>query len=346
VSLLRLIGLVVAVLLAAFVLRGLSRRAPAGIDLLALLVALLLALVSVDPAVVNLPATLLRIGAHRRGRLIVLLVLSNLALWSYLIWSGERRRREREGVNRVLEALFERLEAPPPTTPLPEVAIVIPAYNEEDSIAEVLTDLPETVAGKGVGTVVVCDGCTDRTAERARAAGADVVLELPVNQGGGAAIRVGYNYAARAGAQVVVTMDADGQHRPEDLPRLVEPVLLGEADLVIGSRRLGSFEEVSRLRSVGLGFFNALLNLLLATHLTDCSSGYRAFSVMRLPRLTTTESQYHTAETIMQVHRLGLRIAEVPVTVRRRLAGESKKGHDFVYGYRFARVMLSKWIRG
>lgn len=342
---LRIVGCLVAIGLGAFLLRSFARRAPTPADGLGLLTALLLLVVSLFPSVMNLPTLILRLGARPHGRLIALLVLSNLALWCYLVWTSEQRRRTNERWNHILESLFARLESVEPPPRMGELAIVIPAYNEEESIAEVLREIPSTVEGLRVTPIVVSDGSVDRTAEVARQHGA-VVLELPINQGGGAAIRVGYHYAARAGAEIVVTMDADGQHQPADLPQLVAPILEDRADFVIGSRHLGSYEKVTSLRSFGLGFFNVLLNLLLATELTDCSSGYRAFSVRRLPRLTTTESQYHTAETIMEVRRLGLRIAEVPITVRRRIAGTSRKGHDLVYGYRFARVMLSKWIRG
>jgi hypothetical protein len=342
---LRIVGVVVALVLGAFVLRALSRRAPTLADGVGLFVSFLLLLVALDPAVMNLPTVLLRLSSTPRGRLLALLVLSNLALWCLFIWSREQRRRTLEDVNRLFEALLERMQPVDAQEPFGEVAVVIPAYNEEESVGAVLDGIPAEVGGLTVSTVVVADGCVDRTAQVAREHGA-VVLDLPVNRGGGAAIRMGYNYASRRGARFVVTMDADGQHRPEDLPNLIGPLLRDEADFVIGSRRLGSFEHVTSLRTFGLSFFNFLLNVLLATDLSDCSSGYRAFAVAKLPRLLTTESQYHTAETIMEVWRRGLRIAEVPVAVRRRLAGESRKGSDLLYGYRFARVLFSKWIRG
>lgn len=344
-SLLRTGGIVVAIVLGYIVVRGLSRRAPNATDGIGFLAALVLLLVSLFPALANLPTDLLSLGRSPSGRLMALLVASALALWVYTLWSNTQNRRFRENMTAQVEALVGIVSAQGAPPELNGIAIVMPAFNEAEAVGQVVQGLPREVLGHPVHAVVVSDGSTDGTAEEARRAGASV-LELPLNMGGGTAIRVGYNYAARSGAVAVVTMDADGQHRAEDIEQLVGPILDGTADFVIGSRSLGEFEHVSHLRSIGLGFFNSFLNLLLATDLTDCSSGFRAFSSERIGRLTTSESQYHTAETIMLVRRLGLRITEVPISVRLRVAGESKKGNDLLYGYRFARIMLTRWLRG
>jgi len=344
-SALRIGGVLVALLLGYMVLRSLTRRAPNAADGLGFLAALVLLLVSLFPQLVTLPTDFLSLGRSPRGRLLALLVISNLALWVYSFWTADQRRRRNEASAARLEALVAQIAAQGAPEEVAEVAIVMPAFNEEEAVGTVVQSLPTHIGDLRVQPIVVADGCQDGTAPAARTAGA-TVLELPINMGGGAAIRVGYNYAARSGATVVVTMDADGQHRSEDIEPLIAPILLGEADFVIGSRRLGSFERVSAVRSVGLSFFNFFLNRLLATRLTDCSSGFRAFNARRLRHLETSENQYHTSETIMLIRRLGLRIAEVPITVQRRLAGQSKKGSDLVYGYRFARTMLSRWLRG
>ncbi|MDA8344553.1 MAG: glycosyltransferase family 2 protein [Thermaerobacter sp.] len=342
---LRIGGILVALALGYMVLHRLSRRAPTAADGFGFIAALVLLLVSLFPWLANLPTEFLRLGASPRRRLFMLLVVSNLVLWVYTVWSSDQRRRRQEAAAEQMEALVARISAHTAPSEIDGVAIIMPAYNEDESVAQVIAGLPKQILGLPVQPIVVADGCTDQTAAVAKRAGA-AVLDLPINMGGGAAIRIGYNYAAHAGARAVVTMDADGQHKADDIPRLLQPILDGDADFVVGSRQLGSFERVSAMRSMGLSFFNFFLNLLLATHLTDCSSGFRAFDVHRLRHLETSESQYHTAETIMLVRRQGLRIAEVPITVQRRIAGQSKKGNDFVYGYRFARSMLSRWLRG
>jgi len=344
-SALRIAGVLVALLLGFMMLRNLSRRAPVASDGLGFLAALLLALVALFPGLVNLPAQAMMLGRAPGSRLIALLLGSSILLWLYTFWAAGQRRRKDERSDARLEALVAHIAAQGVAGDIDGVAVVLPAYNEEEAVGTVVRGLPQEILGLPVRALVVSDGSRDQTAAVARAAGA-LVLDLPINMGGGAAIRVGYNFAARSGARIIVTMDADGQHLASDIERLVEPIVHGETDFVIGSRRLGSFERVSGLRSAGLTFFNFFLNLLLQTHLTDCSSGFRAFDARKLPHLETTESQYHTSETIMHVRRLGLRIAERPIVVQRRIAGQSKKGTDIVYGYRFARTMLTRWLRG
>ncbi len=344
-SALRVGGILVALILGFIVLRGLSRRAPTAADGLGFLAALILLAVSFFPGLVNVPTDLLLLGRAPRGRLLALILVSNLVLWLYTFWSAGLHRRRHERADGQLEALVARIASQGANPDLGGIAIVMPAYNEEESVAQVVHGLPTEILGQPVHPVVVADGCSDQTAAVARSAGA-LVLDLPINMGGGAAIRVGYNFCAQSSARVIVTMDADGQHLASDIEGLVRPILHGEADFVIGSRRLGTFEKVSTLRSAGLSFFNFFLNLLLQTDLTDCSSGFRAFDAHKLTHLETSESQYHTSETIMLVRRLGLVIAERPITVQRRIAGQSKKGNDLVYGYRFARTMLTRWLRG
>ncbi|HVB11001.1 MAG TPA: glycosyltransferase family 2 protein [Bacillota bacterium] len=342
---LRLIGLVVAAAVLVVEVRSLWHRRPRGIDAAALGVAGVLALVALVPALANVPAEVLHLRRTPAGRLITLLVLFDVLVVPYVLWLNERLRRAAEDANMQFEALVTlamRGMLPEQVAP---VAVVMPAYNEGESIGRVLERMPDQVLGQPIQVVVAADGCTDATVAEARQAGA-LVVDLPLNRGAGTAIRVAYNYAARAGAKVIVTMDADGQHRPEDLEQIVAPVLGGEADFVIGSRRLGRFERVSTLRSAGLDLFNRMLNLLFGTRITDCSSGFRAFAAGRLPRLDTIERQYHTTETIMLAHRRGLRIQEVAITAPRRIAGTSKKGTDILYGVRFGRVLITHWLRG
>src|SRR5262249_18381232 len=129
-----------------------------------------------------------------------------------------------------------------PDFALPEVVVVVAAYNEEKAIGPVLESMPTSTGGESplpIATLVVVDGATDDTAAVARKH--DVyVCELPRNRGQGAALRLGYAIARLGGAQYIVTTDADGQYGGEELQVLLEPLRSGEADLVIGSRRLGS----------------------------------------------------------------------------------------------------------
>ncbi len=140
-------------------------------------------------------------------------------------------------------------------------------------------------------------------------------------------------------------MDGDGQHNPTEIERLVGPILDGRADLVIGSRMAGSHEPVSVARSIGIRAFNMLINMLAGTKITDCSSGFRAVDAAFLGRVHLEQEQYHTAEMIIETAKHSGRTAEVPVAMRRRWAGQSKKGGDIVYGLFFLRTILKTWLR-
>jgi glycosyltransferase involved in cell wall biosynthesis len=204
--------------------------------------------------------------------------------------------------------------------------------------------VPAHVAGVPTVVVVVDDGSADETAERAAAAGA-VVLSHEENRGGGAALRTGYEHACREGARVVVTLDADGQHLPEELPALVEPVLTGRADLVAGSRILGSAEAAAFARELGISFFNRLVSLLVRQRVTDCSNGYRAVRPQVLAQLELRQDQFHAAEFLIEAITRGVSTIEVPVTVVRRMHGQTKKPRTLRYGFGFARAIVSAWLR-
>ena len=129
------------------------------------------------------------------------------------------------------------LAANPPGQGAP-LAIVIPAFNEEPTVAEVVAEIPAEAAGLAAEVIVVVDGAKDATAEVALRAGA-LVCDVPVNRGQGAALKLGYWLARARGARVICTIDADGQYEPDEIARVIEPILAGRADFVSGSRRLG-----------------------------------------------------------------------------------------------------------
>lgn len=220
----------------------------------------------------------------------------------------------------------------------------MPAYNEAPSVAAVISAIPSTLHGHAVATLVVDDGSVDGTAEVAAAAGA-FVCRLPVNVGQGEALQVGYRVAEGWKAEVIATVDADGQFDLGDLPALVAPILAGEADFVNGSRRLGRTEAHDRVRQVGLLVFSALISLLTRTPITDPANGLRAFRVDVPAAVPLRQAQYQTSELLIGAIRRGFRVREVAVTVRPRLAGESKKGGNFTYGVGFLRAVVTTWWR-
>jgi len=224
------------------------------------------------------------------------------------------------------------------------IGIVIPAYNEAANIAEVLASIPTEVCGLETAVLVVDDGSRDDTAGVAEASGA-VVARHAVNRGGGAAMRTGYRLMVDSDAEVTVTMDADGQHLPSEMERLVAPVLTGEVDVTHGSRILGSAEKGHPVREAGIVFFNRLVSLITRTRVTDCSNGYRAVRTTVLPLLVLRQEQFHTSEFLIEAIKRGIPSEEVPVTVVARLHGHSKKPAVFRYGVGFANAIFRTWLR-
>jgi glycosyltransferase involved in cell wall biosynthesis len=243
------------------------------------------------------------------------------------------------------DGLLADFERDHPGLRLPAVVVVIAAYNEAAGLPRVLASLPEEACGLPVEVLVVDDGSTDGTAAAARGAGRGVVVACPVNRGQGRALRLGYRIAREHGAAYVVTTDADGQYSPDEIARVLAPVVEGRADFVSGSRRLGALENRDAVRQAGTYVFAWLASLLLGQRITDTSFGLRAMRADVTGAVTLDQPQYQASELLVGVFAHGFRYAEVPATLRVRSAGSSKKGGNLAYGARYARVMLGTWWR-
>ena len=227
---------------------------------------------------------------------------------------------------------------------LPPVAIVIAAYNEADVIGQVIEALPAEICGLKTAAVVVSDGSKDKTAGVAKTHGA-LVADVPVNRGQGAALRLGYRLAREGGARYIVTTDADGQYNPAEMERVLAPVVAGEADFVTGSRKLGSQETNDPVRRLGTWVFAGTISLLTRQHITDSSFGLRAMRAEVTGAVRLEQPQYQSSELLIAVLAHGFRVSEVPATIHKRQVGESKKGHNAIYGLKFAGVVLGTWWR-
>src|SRR4051812_37898338 len=148
-----------------------------------------------------------------------------------------------------------------------------------------------------------------------------------------------------SGAEIVVTIDADGQHLPSEMERLVKPVLDGEVDMAHGSRVLGQADRNHFAREMGIVFFNRLVSAITRTKVTDCSNGYRAVRATVLPQLVLRQEQFHTSEFMIEAIKRGIPAIEVPVTVDKRLHGHSKKPAVFRYGLGFTNAIMRAWLR-
>ena len=247
-------------------------------------------------------------------------------------------RVERDAATSFLAANPPRLGAP--------LAIVIPAYNEEGTVAEVVSEIPREAAGLQTEIIVVVDGAADATAARAISAGA-LVCDVPVNRGQGAALKLGYWLARARGAQIIATIDADGQYEAEELGRVVEPILAGDADFVSGSRRLGAELTTDPVRHLGVLVFGALFSLAVRSRVTDPACGLRAMRSEVTAAVTLEQPQYQASELMISAALNGFRLTEVPTTMRDRAshAGHTKKDGNLRYGVRFARAALHTWRR-
>ena len=191
------------------------------------------------------------------------------------------------------------------------IVAAIPAFNEEETIARVVIG-----SGRHVDKVLVCDdGSSDMTGEIAERLGAEVVRHER-NLGKGAAVRSLFDFAKRLGADVVVTIDADGQHDPDEIPKLVEPILSGKADIVIGSRSLKE-GEMPRYRRIGRAALDRATVAAGHVKVADTQSGFRAYSKDTVSCLEVTEFGIGVdSEILMKAE--GLRLAEVPIGCKYR----------------------------
>ncbi|MET8259773.1 glycosyltransferase family 2 protein [Micromonospora sp. NPDC005553] len=198
--------------------------------------------------------------------------------------------------------------------------IIIPALNESGSIADVVGEVRGELPG--VDVLVVDDGSTDRTAAVAAAAGA-LVAKLPYNLGVGGAMRLGYRYARDHDYDVAIQIDADGQHDPRYVPKLVD--LLDDNDLVIGARFAGEGDyNVRGPRRWAMVMLSAVLSRVARTKLTDTTSGFRAANRRVIEMFASwypAEYLGDTVETLVHTARRGFRIRQVPVAMRKRMAG-------------------------
>ena len=227
---------------------------------------------------------------------------------------------------------------------LPPVAIVIAAFNEADVIGQVIEALPGEICGLKTAVIVVSDGSRDKTAEVAKAHGA-LACDVPVNRGQGAALRLGYRLAREGGASYIVTTDADGQYNPAEMERVLAPVVAGEADFVTGSRKLGSQETNDPVRRLGTWVFAKTISMLTGQQITDSSFGLRAMRAEVTGAVRLEQPQYQSSELLIAVLARGFRVTEVPATIHKRQVGESKKGHNAIYGLKFAGVVAGTWWR-
>jgi len=207
-----------------------------------------------------------------------------------------------------------------------KITVGIPAYNEEKNIAKIIVDLK-----KVADQILVCnDGSTDSTAEIAESLGA-IVIKHPKNLGYGSAIRSIFLKSREINAEILVTIDADGQHKIEDVKKVTKPIVDGQADISIGSRFLEEGDNAPKYRKLGINIITKVTNSSLSEKITDAQSGFRAYNNKVLQSLTPSDSGMGiSTEILIKSSNLGLKIAEVPTEIQ--YEGETSSQNPISHG--------------
>lgn len=221
-----------------------------------------------------------------------------------------------------------------------KIFIVIPAYNEEDSIAKVITDLRKNDYNN---IIVVNDGSSDNTVGIARRDGVTVISH-PINLGQGSAIQTGLESALSMGAGIIITFDADGQHMAKDIKRLVKPVTEGKAEVALGSRFLNNKSNTPWAKRLVLKGGIILLFLMYGIKLSDTHNGLRAFSAGAASKMRlVSHGMEHASEIIEKIKLEKIPFVEVPVTIR-YTSYSVEKGQGISNSINIFFKMLAKWF--
>lgn len=195
-----------------------------------------------------------------------------------------------------------------------KVIIQIPCYNEANTLPATLQSLPKTIPGiERIETLVVDDGSSDATAQVAQACGVDHLIALPRHVGLAGAFASGLEACLARGADIIVNTDADNQYRGEDLPRLLEPILAGRADIVVGDRDVGSLPTFSPMKRFLHRLGNRVLQWATGTYTPDATSGFRAITREAALRTVVLSEYSYTLETLIQASARKLAVTYVPV---------------------------------
>jgi glycosyltransferase involved in cell wall biosynthesis len=201
-----------------------------------------------------------------------------------------------------------------------KLIIQIPCYNEADTLAVTLNELPRSMEGfEKIEWLIIDDGSIDKTAEVARENGVDHIVSFTKNQGLARAFMAGLDACLKLGADVIVNTDADNQYNSEDIPLLLQPVLEGKAEMVIGKRPISEIRHFSPVKKFLQKLGSLVVRLTSRTDIADAPSGFRAISREAALRLNVFNDYTYTLETIIQAGQKNMAVASVPVRVNEDL---------------------------
>jgi glycosyltransferase involved in cell wall biosynthesis len=201
-----------------------------------------------------------------------------------------------------------------------KLIIQIPCYNEEGSLAITLSSLPSIIPGVDiVERLIIDDGSTDRTVEIAKSHGVEHLVRLPRNQGLAKAFMAGLETSINAGADIIVNTDADNQYNADDIPKLIEPILSGKAEIVIGARPISDIQHFSPIKKTLQKIGSRIVRLVSKTDIPDVPSGFRAMSRAAAMKVNVFNEYTYTLETIIQAGQKNMAITSVPVRTNKDL---------------------------
>jgi glycosyltransferase involved in cell wall biosynthesis len=201
-----------------------------------------------------------------------------------------------------------------------KLIIQVPCYNEEKTLEAVIRDLPKNIPQiDTIETLIIDDGSTDRTVEKARALGVDHIVPLKTHRGLARTFAAGIEYALDQGADIIVNTDGDNQYKGEDIPRLIAPIIGGEADVVIGTRQIDKVPHFSFFKKKMQKAGSGIIRKLSKTPVKDATSGFRAFSKDAAMRINPLTEYSYTIESLVQLGNEKLKIVSVPIQVNQKL---------------------------
>ena len=225
-----------------------------------------------------------------------------------------------------------------------KLIIQIPCYNEEEQIGKTLGDLPKELAGiDEIEILVINDGSTDNSAETARSCGASVI-DIKPNKGLANAFRSGLAESLKRGADIIVNTDADNQYCADDIKKLIQPIIDGNADIVIGARNIEAIKEFSLIKKILQKVGSAVLRLLSSAPVSDAPSGFRAFSKQAAIKLNVFDNYTYTMETILQANAKDLKIVSVPIRVNPKLRESKLVKNIFDYVLKSMKTTIRMFI--
>ena len=225
-----------------------------------------------------------------------------------------------------------------------KLIIQIPCLNETETLPLTLADLPDVIEGIDVIEVLVIDdGSTDGTADIAKANGVHHVVRFPENRGLAKAFSAGLDAALKFGADIVVNTDADNQYQGADIAKLVQPILQGDADIVIGDRQIDTIEEFSYIKKKFQKLGSWVVRRFSGTEVVDATSGFRAYSRHSALRMNVLSTYTYTLETIIQAGQKGLKVVSIPIGTNAKLRESRLMRNMWSYMWKSARTIVSIW---